>query len=414
MEPTFGTVIERLAYEPFGKRRFASGSDDPNNTIVPQNTRRGFTNHEHLDELTLVHMNGRVYDPVVGRFMSADPQIQDPMNLQSYNRYAYVMNNPLMYTDPSGYFSLGKFFRTAVAIAVAVYAPQFIATTSFAASAATATGLSAATIGNISAAFASGMINSNGNLQAGVVSALTAGAFNVVGNMELVQGSFESVVAHGLVGGASNALMGGDFQSGFLAAGFTQAFAPAINGVDRNNVGPSLERTMAAAVVGGTASVMGGGKFANGAMTGAFSRLFNDDAASHRATSHVLKDPESYVGRNVYLNDKGDAQCVELIKQTLGSPRTGLWAQGEAISGNLNVSPGTAIATFVNGQYPSNNSGQHAAIYLGQTNNGIIVVEQFKGLDTIQERTIPFTPPNGGFRGGLSNNGNAYSTILWK
>jgi hypothetical protein len=47
-------VIERLACEPFGRRRFATGSDDPINSIVPQNTNREFTNHEHLDELTLV------------------------------------------------------------------------------------------------------------------------------------------------------------------------------------------------------------------------------------------------------------------------------------------------------------------------------------------------------------------------
>jgi uncharacterized protein RhaS with RHS repeats len=51
----------------------------------------------------LVHMNGRVYDPLIGRFMSADPFIQAQGNLQSYNRYAYVMNNPLNLTDPSGY-----------------------------------------------------------------------------------------------------------------------------------------------------------------------------------------------------------------------------------------------------------------------------------------------------------------------
>lgn len=51
----------------------------------------------------VVHMNGRIYDPLVGRFMSADPFIQAPSMLQSYNRYAYLMNNPLNLTDPSGY-----------------------------------------------------------------------------------------------------------------------------------------------------------------------------------------------------------------------------------------------------------------------------------------------------------------------
>jgi RHS repeat-associated protein len=70
---------------------------------VGRTTDRGFTEHEHLDEMGVVHMNGRIYDPLVGRFMSADPFIQAPSMLQSYNRYAYVMNNPLNLTDPSGY-----------------------------------------------------------------------------------------------------------------------------------------------------------------------------------------------------------------------------------------------------------------------------------------------------------------------
>jgi hypothetical protein len=48
-------------------------------------------------------MNGRVYDPELGRFMSADPFVQAPYNSQSYNRYSYTFNNPLSYTDPSGY-----------------------------------------------------------------------------------------------------------------------------------------------------------------------------------------------------------------------------------------------------------------------------------------------------------------------
>ena len=51
-----------------------------------------------------VHMNGRVYDPELGRFLSADPFIQAPYNSQSFNRYSYVMNNPLGYVDPSGFF----------------------------------------------------------------------------------------------------------------------------------------------------------------------------------------------------------------------------------------------------------------------------------------------------------------------
>jgi len=47
-----------------------------------------------------------VYDPRIGRFVSADPIVQSPTFSQSYNRYAYVFNNPLAYTDPSGFYNL--------------------------------------------------------------------------------------------------------------------------------------------------------------------------------------------------------------------------------------------------------------------------------------------------------------------
>ena len=52
----------------------------------------------------IIHMNGRIYDPQLGRMLQADPFIQAPGNTQSYNRYSYVLNNPLAYNDPSGYF----------------------------------------------------------------------------------------------------------------------------------------------------------------------------------------------------------------------------------------------------------------------------------------------------------------------
>ena len=76
---------------------------DTNDSIIGLTTDRGFTLHEHLDEMGVIHMNGRIYDPLIGRFMSADPIIQAPGNLQNYNRYSYVMNNPLNLTDPSGF-----------------------------------------------------------------------------------------------------------------------------------------------------------------------------------------------------------------------------------------------------------------------------------------------------------------------
>ncbi len=73
---------------------------------TPTNTRHGFTGHEHLDKFALINMNGRVYDPVIGQFLSPDPFVQSATSPQSYNRYSYCWNNPLKYTDPSGYVTI--------------------------------------------------------------------------------------------------------------------------------------------------------------------------------------------------------------------------------------------------------------------------------------------------------------------
>jgi len=97
-----GNKLEYLAYDPWGKRRNPSNwsySNVPATFVYD----RGYTGHEHLDKYGLINMNGRVYDPNLGRFLSPDPYLQDAGNLQNFNRYSYCLNNPLKYTDPSGY-----------------------------------------------------------------------------------------------------------------------------------------------------------------------------------------------------------------------------------------------------------------------------------------------------------------------
>ena len=104
------SATTRRAFDAFGQTRNADFSD---RTQLPQvgslglapATRQGFTGHEHLDSLGLIHMNGRVYDYRLGRFLSVDPIIQNPAHSQSLNPYSYIMNNPLAATDPSGYNS---------------------------------------------------------------------------------------------------------------------------------------------------------------------------------------------------------------------------------------------------------------------------------------------------------------------
>jgi RHS repeat-associated protein len=106
---------QQYGYEAFGERRQPNGGPQSREAPLQSTgiayTDRGFTGHEHLDESMLVHMNGRVYDPVLGRFLTPDPYIDNMTSLESYNRYSYASNNPLMYTDPTGYFKLRNVFR---------------------------------------------------------------------------------------------------------------------------------------------------------------------------------------------------------------------------------------------------------------------------------------------------------------
>jgi RHS repeat-associated protein len=64
---------------------------------------RGFTGHEHYPYFKIINMNGRLYDPVIARFFSPDKYVQNPGFTQSFNRYTYARNCPLMFKDPTGY-----------------------------------------------------------------------------------------------------------------------------------------------------------------------------------------------------------------------------------------------------------------------------------------------------------------------
>jgi RHS repeat-associated protein len=102
-----GAVEVRLSFGSFGQRRKEAGwAGNPTSgdwSQITNTTRHGFTSHETLDNLNLTHMNGRVYDQVLGRFLSADPIGIVAQLTQTWNRYSYVRNGPRSALDPTGF-----------------------------------------------------------------------------------------------------------------------------------------------------------------------------------------------------------------------------------------------------------------------------------------------------------------------
>jgi RHS repeat-associated protein len=102
-----GTIAEQRSYDPFGQRRDPVWGQPPPMSFTSKTT-QGFTGHESDDEVGLVNMKGRIFDPKVGRFLTTDPIVSAPLFGQSWNPYSYVVNNPLNYVDPSGFQADGR------------------------------------------------------------------------------------------------------------------------------------------------------------------------------------------------------------------------------------------------------------------------------------------------------------------
>lgn len=302
-----GAVVKRFAFDAWGKRIDpATGATITG--AAAGGFRRGFTDHEQLDDLGLVHMNGRVYDPLLGRFLSADPFIDGVTDGQSFNRYSYLNNDPLGGVDPSGYFKLKEVLPAVVGIVVAavvIVTQQWhlMANPSFWGALKAGLGTSAAIWGGAAGGFASGFSGSllNGGsigdafkngITGAIVGAATAWAAGQIGQYfdELggawAEGTFGNwggrTAAHALVGGLASEAQGGQFRHGFYSS-FASAGIMHTPGVARFLGGTKdgiwiAARTTVAATIGGTASVLAGGKFANGAVTSAFQHLFNAEA----------------------------------------------------------------------------------------------------------------------------------------
>jgi RHS repeat-associated protein len=282
-----GAVAERTSFDAWGARLRGDGfnfaANDPARN--PAHGDRGYTGHEHLDELGVIHMNGRIYDPILGRFFSPDPFIQAPDMLATYNRYSYVLNRPMSMTDPTGEIAAETMatLKVIAAIVGAVMVSEgnkhwkLVGSVLMAWGMGTQGGLLESGVGITSAA-ARGAITGAAVSAAGgasedqiFISAITGGALGAISN-GLDIGTLtdrQAVLAHALVSCVQASASGGDCGSAAMAGAFGKAAGalPFEQGSFASFVGT--------AIVGGTASVIGGGRFSNGAATAAMNFVLN-------------------------------------------------------------------------------------------------------------------------------------------
>jgi len=311
------SATKRQAFDAWGNRRDASTTGAW--TILPlanaaafdtSTTYQGFTGHQQLDPVGLIHMKGRLYDPQLGRFIQADPMTEaDPT--QGLNRYTYVQNNPLSMTDPSGYLSFRQVLGIAIAVVAACFGQYEISQGA----------LGWAFAVSVAGGFLSAYV-ATGSLKAGLWGAFAAGVFFGIGvEFNQLQGAAGTgfagsgysvgvfagdVAAHAAAGGILSSLQGGNFGSGFLSAGVTEALSPAIDGIH-----DVPTRIMTAALIGGTVSKAAGGSFANGAETAALQTMFMTLAQPERDESTSDSNGEDLTCRGGVGKPLGDRWGLE-------------------------------------------------------------------------------------------------------
>jgi len=335
-----GIIIAEFRYDPFGLR-------NQTKRVLAQ---KGFTGHEHLDNFGLINMGGRYYYPSIGRFVSADPFVQSPTNLQSLNRYSYVLNNPVNLSDPSGFWSIRKpfdFSKEKKAVSRAInnigrelgkagqgyidiyantynegdrfvnkYGKQIVivaaaaAITYFSGGSMAGFGLALLKGAAVGAGMSAGMTAYHGGNFQDVLNASYSGAINGAASGALFNGVGDAfanenvssflgnskylakVGAHGAAGGITSEAGGGTFKDGFLSASISQALTPAnekLFGTVADNPDNKFARIAFSGSVGSLAAHVSGGNVFLGTTTAIYGRWFNDEGNHKMAASEFVK-----------------------------------------------------------------------------------------------------------------------------
>lgn len=239
-----GNVVFDASYDVWGKQTI-------NINLIGFS--RGYTGHEMLNEFGIINMNGRLYDPVLGRFFSPDSYIQSPFCGQNYNRYSYCLNNPLKYTDPSGnIYGIDDALFIFIAQSLMSMGHSMIMAKGMGQNVWKAAGVSLmSSLGTYGIGSACGAMASAG------MSATCIGMVNAT--------------AHGLNCGLMSALEGGSFGRGFITGVASSGMASVAENA-KMSPGAMLACTTA---MGGAVAWVTGGDFLDGALRGMEIGAFN-------------------------------------------------------------------------------------------------------------------------------------------
>lgn len=368
MTDKIGDVIETYSFDVWGKPRELTKEGDFTSLLSSVHT-KGYTGHEMLSEVGLVHMNGRIYDPALGRFLSADPHIQYAHNTQSFNRYSYVLNNPVGATDPTGYFTkwlrkmnaTHSWFKYVVANAAIGASVAATILTGGAGAPLIAKGIAAGFAGAFTGSYLSGAGFKN-SVSAGAVGAafggLSAGISNVIGHGlsgtgGLAEGSFAKRLAHGVSQGALADAQGQSFRSGFVG-GFVGDAVP--------DQGDFAKDVALSSLAGGVVAELGGGEFRDGARSAAFVRMFNHAALDNSAAQNLAD--EALVDGHLTLEEAN-----AIYRENL-DPRFELEVDATLLTvstvGGANMT-GAQSGTVVGGRYLLEDNAVHGSVWLVET-----------------------------------------------
>ena len=297
------TVVEKRSYDAWGRLRKPTtlqpyGSGEQPTLFL----NRGYTGHEHLPEFGLINMNARLYDPVIGRFLSPDPYVADGTFSQDFNRYTYARNNPLIYTDPTGEFFFADvgigIFLNAACWGAAIGAATYTASVGFSDG-----GFNNWNWGNFGKSVGIGALS-------GVVTAGIGQMFGAVGSMGF-GGEIARAYTHGFAQGMISEFTGGSFMQGFAAGGLGSLAGSAFMMTQFGN--SQLGTYAFSGLSGGVGAAMTGGDFWQGAGIGLMTAGLNhlQSAVDAAGARHYANKKAGY--KDMWKNSFADGVAVREV-----------------------------------------------------------------------------------------------------